>query len=282
MPCALRGDASIPLAQSELQNVAMKNLSTWLGGAIRCICRRFRRDFKYSFPRVVGVSQDINFSPSSQRQGSYRSDFAFCATNRVTVAGVYLFGTRRTCRRAFCGREITWSSSTRTRVYERYGTSLRMRDIGDRNKNQAASVFPSKSWTSTCAICRGAISTRFRLRKIGVKVDGEYQQNQRQHPADRKANYYSFIRPKRLRARRAAQPRIAARGSGPSKCSALDVSAFDFRSASIRISCASGAFLALVCAVTHRRSGNEKASTGLRISGCCRAPRTEARLKRKA
>ena len=51
---------------------------------------------------------------------------------------LYLFGTSPAVSKSFfAGRAIELASLDRDTVYEPYGTSLRMSDIGYRNKNQA-------------------------------------------------------------------------------------------------------------------------------------------------
>src|SRR6185437_10990641 len=113
-------------------------------------------------------------------------------------------------------------------VYEPYGTSLRMSDIGYRNKNQAGLSVSVKSLEEYVRDLSGAIGTPYPpYEKIGVKVDGEYRQLNA-NILQIENEYYSFIRPKRI-ARSGERPTKALQRAGVEyvEVRALDVSAFD-------------------------------------------------------
>src|SRR6202041_3683525 len=80
--------------------------------------------------------------------------------------------------------------------YEPYGTSLRMSDIGYRNKNQATGSVSVNSLEEYVRDLSRAIGTPYPpYEKIGVKVGGEYQQLNT-NILQIENEYYSFIRPK--------------------------------------------------------------------------------------
>src|SRR5271170_6936493 len=113
-------------------------------------------------------------------------------------------------------------------VYEPYGTSLRMSDIGYRNKNQSTLSVSVNSLDEYVRDLSRAISTPYPpYEKLGVKVNGAYQQLNA-NILQIENEYYSFIRPKRI-ARSGERPTKALHRAGVEyiEVRALDVSAFD-------------------------------------------------------
>jgi glutamate--cysteine ligase len=103
-----------------------------------------------------------------------------------------------------------------------------MSDIGYRNKNQATVSVSVNSLDEYVRDLSRAISTPYPpYEKIGVKVDGEYQQLNA-NILQIENEYYSFIRPKRV-ARSGERPTKALQRGGVEyvEVRALDVSAFD-------------------------------------------------------
>src|SRR5258708_17590478 len=132
MPCALEGDASIPLAQFGTSNVGrMKTiyrhgLGVRYGRIMQAISGVH---FNYSFsPRLWGVLQDINQS-KQQRQG-FVSDQYFGVLRNYRRYGwlvLYLFGTSPAVSKSFfAGGEITLVLLDVDTVSELYGPFLRM------------------------------------------------------------------------------------------------------------------------------------------------------------
>ncbi len=116
----------------------------------------------------------------------------------------------------------------RDTVYEPYGTSLRMSDIGYRNKNQSTLSVSVNSLDEYVRDLSRAIGTPYPpYEKIGVKVNGVYQQLNA-NILQIENEYYSFIRPKRI-ARSGERPTKALHRAGVEyvEVRALDVSAFD-------------------------------------------------------
>jgi glutamate--cysteine ligase len=142
---------------------------------------------------------------------------------------LYLFGTSPAVSKSFfAGREISLPSLDDDTVYEPYGTSLRMSDIGYRNKNQATVSVSVNSLDEYVRDLSKAISTPFPpYEELGVKVDGDYRQLNA-NVLQIENEYYSFIRPKRV-ASSGERPTKALRRAGVEyvEVRALDVSAFD-------------------------------------------------------
>src|SRR5258707_13091151 len=96
--------------------------------------------FNYSFsPRLWGVLEDINQS-REPRQSFVSAQYFGVLRNyrRYGWLVLYLFGTSPAGSKSFfAGRETTLASLDADTFYEPFGTSLRMSDLGDRNKNQA-------------------------------------------------------------------------------------------------------------------------------------------------
>src|SRR4029077_10984934 len=113
-------------------------------------------------------------------------------------------------------------------AYEPYATSLRMSDVGYRNRNQAGLAVSVNSLDEYVRDLQRAISTPHPpYEALGVKVNGEYLQLNA-NILQIENEYYSFIRPKRV-ARSGERPTKALRRAGVQyvEVRALDVSAFD-------------------------------------------------------
>ena len=234
MPCALEDDASIPLAQFGSSNVGrMKTvyrhgLGVRYGRIMQAISGVH---FNYSFsPRLWGVLEDVN--ESRQARQSFVSEQYFGVLRNYRRFGwlvLYLFGTSPAVSRSFfAGRDTTLEQLDGDTFYEPYGTSLRMSDIGYRNKNQATVSVSVNSLEEYVRDLSRAMATPYPpYEKIGVKVDGEYKQLNA-NILQIENEYYSFIRPKRV-ARSGERPTKALQRAGVEyvEVRALDVSAFD-------------------------------------------------------
>ena len=234
MPCAIRGDESIPLAQFGRSNVGrMKTvyrhgLGVRYGRIMQAISGVH---FNYSFsPTLWDALEHIN--QSDRPRQDFVSDEYFGVLRNYRRFGwlvLYLFGTSPAVSKSFfAGREIELPSLDEDTVYEPYGTSLRMSDIGYRNKTQATVSVSVNGLDEYVRDLSKAISTPYPpYEKIGVKVDGEYLQLNA-NILQIENEYYSFIRPKRI-ARSGERPTKALRRAGVEyvEVRALDVSAFD-------------------------------------------------------
>src|SRR5271168_986745 len=234
MPCALDGDASIPLAQFGSSNVGrMKTvyrhgLGVRYGRIMQAISGVH---FNYSFsPRLWGVLEDVN--QSKQPRQSFISEQYFGVLRNYRRYGwlvLYLFGTSPAVSKSFfAGRETALAKLDADTFYEPFGTSLRMSDIGYRNKNQATVSVSVNSLQEYIRDLSRAISTPYPpYEELGVKVGGEWRQLNA-NILQIENEYYSFIRPKRI-ARSGERPTKALQRAGVEyvEVRALDVSAFD-------------------------------------------------------
>jgi glutamate--cysteine ligase len=234
MPSAVKSDANIPLAQFGTSNVGrMKTiyrhgLGVRYGRIMQAISGVH---FNYSFSSDLWeVLSHIN--ESEQARQDFISDQYFGVLRNYRRFGwlvLYLFGTSPAVSKSFfAGRDSDLPSLDRDTLYEPYGTSLRMSDIGYRNKNQATVSVSVNSLPEYIRDLSRAISTPFPpYEKIGVKVDGEYLQLNA-NILQIENEYYSSIRPKRV-ARSGERPTKALQRAGVEyvEVRALDVSAFD-------------------------------------------------------
>jgi len=234
MPSAIDGDASIPLAQFGNSNVGrMKTiyrhgLGVRYGRIMQAISGVH---FNYSFsPKLWAVLEGVDQSKLPMQDFVSAQYFGVLRNyRRYGWLVLYLFGTSPAVSRSFfAGREITLPALDGDTFYEPFGTSLRMSDIGYRNKNQSTLSVSVNSLDEYVRDLSRAIGTPYPpYEKLGVKVDGEYQQLNA-NILQIENEYYSFIRPKRI-ARSGERPTKALHRGGVEyvEVRALDVSAFD-------------------------------------------------------
>jgi glutamate--cysteine ligase len=234
MPCALTGDASIPLAQfgssnvGQMKTIYRHGLGVRYGRIMQAISGVH---FNYSFSeKLWGVLEGVN--QSAQTRQDFVSEQYFGVLRNYRRYGwlvLYLFGTSPAVSNSFfAGRESSLPRLDADTVYEPYGTSLRMSDIGYRNKNQSTLSVSVNSLAEYVRDLSRAIGTPYApYEKIGVKVKGVYQQLNA-NILQIENEYYSFIRPKRI-ARSGERPTKALHRAGVEyvEVRALDVSAFD-------------------------------------------------------
>jgi glutamate--cysteine ligase len=234
MPCVIGGDADIPVARYGRSNIGRMKEVYRLG-----LGHRYGRlmqaisgvHFNYSFP--------MHFWPVlAEGMQQRRSDQAFISEQYFSLLRnyrrhgwliLYLFGNSPAlCSTFVRGREHSLREFSPGTLYEPYATSLRMSDLGYRNKSQAGVQISVNSLDEYVRDLNAAVSTpHAEYEKIGVKVDGEYRQLNA-NLLQIENEYYSYIRPKRV-ARSGEHPSQALRRGGVEyvEFRALDVSAFD-------------------------------------------------------
>jgi glutamate--cysteine ligase len=234
MPSAVKGDASIPLAQfgnsnvGRMKTVYRHGLGVRYGRMMQAISGVH---FNYSFSDALWeVLAHVNQSKDAGQ--NFISEQYFGVLRNYRRYGwlvLYLFGTSPAVSKSFfAGRDTELPSLDRDTVYEPYGTSLRMSDIGYRNKNQATVSVSVNSLSEYVRDLSRAVSTPYPpYEKLGVQVDGEYRQLNA-NILQIENEYYSYIRPKRV-TRSGERPTKALRRAGVQyvEVRALDVSAFD-------------------------------------------------------
>jgi glutamate--cysteine ligase len=234
MPCALEGDASVPIAQYGRSNVGrMKSVYRYgLGLRYGRVMQAISGvHFNYSFPlpfwEAYAVLRRSHDAGSRFMSASY---FELLRNyHRHGWIVLYLFGVSPAlCKSFLRGREIAMPQLTPGTAYEPFATSLRMSDLGYRNRNQAGLKVSVNSLEEYVRDLARAISTPHPpYEALGVHVDAEWRQLNA-NILQIENEYYSFIRPKRV-ARSGERPTQALRRAGVEyvEVRALDVSAFD-------------------------------------------------------
>ena len=235
MPCAIKGDDSIPIAQfgssnvGRMKTVYRQGLGHRYGRVMQAIAGVH---FNYSFPdHFWPVLADV-LQPRDSGQ-AFRSESYFSLLRNYRRHGwivLYLFGNSPAlCPSFLQGRKVDGLEPLEPgSLYAPYATSLRMSDLGYRNKSQAGLNVSVNSLDHYVRDLTAAISTpNPEYEKIGVKVDGEYAQLNA-NILQIENEYYSFIRPKRV-TQSGERPTKALRRAGVQyvEMRSLDVSVFD-------------------------------------------------------
>jgi len=234
MPCPIEDESSIPIAYYGRSNVArMKSV--------------YRRGLSLRYGRMMQTISGVHFNYSFPERfweayaavrGERRVDRDFISGcyfdllrnyRRLGWIVLYLFGVSPVVGESFVrGRETSLPRLTRDTLYEPYATSLRMSDIGYRNRNQAGlSVSVNSLADYVHDLTRAIMTPHPPYEALGVRVDGEYRQLNA-NILQIENEYYSYIRPKRV-ARSGERPTKALQRAGVEyvEVRALDVSAFD-------------------------------------------------------
>jgi glutamate--cysteine ligase len=235
MPCLIDDDASIPIARYGTSNVARmkavyrEGLSVRYGRMMQAISGVH---FNYSFPaRFWEAYADLRKVGSADRDFVSASYFDLLRNyRRFGWIVLYLFGVSPVVCGSFLRgrRDASLRELTPGTFYEPHATSLRMSDIGYRNRNQAGLAISVNSLDEYVRDLTRAITTPHPpYQALGVKHDGQYRQLNA-NILQIENEYYSYIRPKRV-ARSGERPTKALRRAGVEyvEIRALDVSAFD-------------------------------------------------------
>jgi glutamate--cysteine ligase len=219
MPCRIPPDADIPLARYGNSNV----------GQMKTI---YRRGLGYRYGRqmqtIAGVH--FNYSPPQDFWPVYRSAIGGTQTDdefrseqylglvrnfrRFGWLVLYLFGASPAMCRSFAANAASQMPALNAdTLYEPFGTSLRMSDLGYSNQNQAQLNISLNSLNEYVHDLSAAVATREpAYEKIGVKVDGKYRQLNA-NLLQIENEYYSSVRPKRV-AMSGERPTAALRRGG--------------------------------------------------------------------
>jgi len=235
MPCPLEGDADVPTARygtshiGQMKYVYREGLRHRYGALMQAISGVH---FNYSFP--AGFWQ-VYAAVRAERGGDaqdFRSTSYFDLLRnyrRLSWIVLYLFGASPATSRDFVGEDLDGLQALGARTaYGPHATSLRMSDIGYRNRNQAGVSVSVNSLDEYLRDLKHAVTTRHPdYEKMGVKRDGQWLQLNT-NVLQIENEYYSAIRPKRV-ARSGESPSSALRRGGVEyiEMRALDCSAFD-------------------------------------------------------
>jgi glutamate--cysteine ligase len=234
MPCAIARDEDIPLAQfgsshvGQMKTVYRNGLGLRYGRMMQAISGVH---FNYSFPLPFWDAWAA--ATGTTATGSqFMSSCYFNLLRNYRRHGwivLYLFGVSPVvCKSFLHGRQAGLQDLGGGTAFDPFATSLRMSDVGYRNRNQAGLAVSVNSLEEYVRDLTRAISTPHPpYEKLGVKVNGEYRQLNA-NILQIENEYYSFIRPKRV-ARSGERPTKALRRAGVEyvEVRALDVSAFD-------------------------------------------------------
>jgi len=234
MPCAIERDEDIPLAQygsshvGRMKTVYRNGLGLRYGRMMQAISGVH---FNYSFP--LPFWEAYRAMRGARAPGAqFISASYFDLLRNYRRHGwlvLYLFGVSPVvCKSFLRSRELQLTDFGHGTAYEPYATSLRMSDVGYRNRNQAGLAVSVNSLDEYVRDLTRAINTPYPpYEALGVKVNGEWRQLNG-NILQIENEYYSFIRPKRV-ARSGERPTKALRRAGVEyvEVRALDVSAFD-------------------------------------------------------
>src|SRR5580693_8127644 len=234
MPCNIQRDADIPLAQygnshvGRMKTVYRNGLGLRYGRMMQAISGVH---FNYSFP--LPFWEAYAALSGARKQGApFVSASYFDLLRNYRRHGwlvLYLFGVSPVvCKSFLKGRDVSLQDFAPGTAYEPYATSLRMSDVGYRNRNQAGLTVSVNDLGEYVRDLQRAITTPHPpYEALGVKVNGEWRQLNA-NILQIENEYYSFIRPKRV-ARSGERPTKALTRAGVEyvEVRALDVSAFD-------------------------------------------------------
>jgi len=234
MPCAITRDADIPLAQygsshiGRMKTVYRNGLGLRYGRMMQAISGVH---FNYSFPLPFWESWAAARGASGHGQPFMSACYFDLLRNyrRYGWLVLYLFGVSPVvCKSFLRGRRFGLEDFSEGTAFAPYATSLRMSDVGYRNRNQAGLSVSVNNLEEYVHDLTRAITTPYPpYQALGVNVDGEWRQLNA-NILQIENEYYSFIRPKRV-ARSGERPTKALRRAGVEyvEVRALDVSAFD-------------------------------------------------------
>lgn len=233
MPCAIGHDTDIPIAEYGHSN----------GGRMRHV---YRRGLAYRYGRAMQVISGVHYNFSLPDRFWQLFTNADDRKSLLRQRDIYYFGLIRNFQRcgwlipllfgaspAVCksflqGRSSHFDNLDGHTLYEPWGTSLRMSDIGYKNKNQAGLGITYNDLVSyTDSLERATRTPEPEYERIGTRQNGEWRQLNT-NLLQIENEYYSFIRPKQPTqpGERPAQA-LRQRGVEYIEVRALDVSAFD-------------------------------------------------------
>lgn len=234
MPCIVDGDKSVPIARYGTSNVGrMKHV--------------YRRGLDYRYGRTMQAIAGIHFNYSlppafwtiyRELLGERRAPFDFVADQYFALIRnfqrhgwiiPFLFGSSPAICRSFLGGKLDgFQPFNGATLYEPYATSLRMSDVGYKNRAQAGLEISYNSLDEYVRDLTRAIETPDpEYQAIGTCVNGEWRQLNA-NVLQIENEYYSFVRPKNV-THSGEKPTLALkrRGVQYAEIRALDVNPFE-------------------------------------------------------
>ena len=203
MPCAVSEDSSIPIAQYGSSNIGRMKHVYRVGLDYR-YGRRMQAiagvHFNYSLPEPFWAAFKEDEKSAARLQGFINDRYFALIRNFKRFGWIipFLFGMSPVvCKSFLAGRTTRFKEFTRGTYYLPYATSLRMSDIGYKNKNQSALRVSYDDLNSYVGSLRKAIRTPYpEYEAIGVR-DGDTLIQLSTNVLQIENEYYSFVRPKR-------------------------------------------------------------------------------------
>jgi len=237
MPCVMAGESNIPIAKygtsnaGQMKTVYRRGLGHRYGRAMQVIAGVH---FNYSLPESFWPIYKDLLNENEQSLSEFQSAQYFSMIRNLQRYGwliPYLFGASpAVCKSFLNGAKTNLESFDENTYYERYATSLRMGDIGYQNnkENETGVKACYRNLNSYVKTLQKAIETPFEeYEKIGVKVNGEYQQLNA-NLLQIENEYYSTVRPKQiLKGNEKPTLALKKRGVRYVELRSLDVNAFD-------------------------------------------------------
>ena len=219
MPCVLNANEEIPIAEYGSSNLGLmkaiyrRGLGFRYGRSMQAIAGVH---FNYSPPREFWLPFRDHLQSSETETGFRSACFMGLVRNyrRYAWLVTYLFGASPAVCKSFRpeGHDLLEEFDDAT-WYAPFATSLRMSDLGYRNKTQARLSISANSLGEYVAGLTAAVTTvEPRYAAIGVKVEGEYRQLNA-NILQIENEYYSAIRPKPTKAT-GDRPTVALRAQG--------------------------------------------------------------------
>jgi len=234
MPCAVGDDQAIPIAQYGSSNIGQMKHIYRVGLDYR-YGRRMQAiagvHFNYSLPAAFWPEfQEEEEDAGPLREFVDEHYFGLIRNfHRLGWLIPFLFGNSpAVCKSFLAGRTTRFKSFDSGTHYLPYATSLRMSDIGYKNKNQSALAISYDNLTDYVDSLRAAIETPYpEYEAIGIR-DGDRYVQLNTNTLQIENEYYSFVRPKRVTLP-GEKPTAALhqRGVEYVEIRALDVNAFD-------------------------------------------------------
>jgi glutamate--cysteine ligase len=204
MPCLLEGESSIPIAYygtsnvGKMKHVYRRGLECLYGRTMQAIAGVH---FNYSLPEHFWpVFQEME--NNSKELKDFISDCYFGLIRNFQRQGwliPYLFGASpAVCRSFFNEPPSGFDEFGAGTYYQPYATSLRMSDIGYKNKAQADLGISYNNLEEYVRSLTQAIETPDpEYARVGVVVNGDYRQLNA-NILQIENEYYSFVRPKQV------------------------------------------------------------------------------------
>jgi len=203
MPCAVSDDTSIPIARygtsnnGKMKHIYRVGLDWRYGRKMQAIAGVH---FNYSLPQKIWpIYQELEKSKAPEQEFINASYFSLIRNfKRLGWMVPFLFGSSpAVCKSFLAGRTTRFKQHQHGTYYLPHATSLRMSDIGYKNKNQSSLVVSYDSLNDYCASLETALRTPYpEYEAIGLHNDGSRIQLSTS-VLQIENEYYSFIRPKR-------------------------------------------------------------------------------------